>query len=292
VTTRSIVCALCLALAASQALAQGKSQQNKNKNNAPAPPSRNDLAAAPAAVSAPSGTTPLAWVDDASLLAPGGVAVSMSALRWSGGGASELDAPIVDVAAGLAPRLQLSASVPRVVGSSDPDGAVGGVGTSFFAAKIALYERTGGSLKIAASPALQLLGEGVLASLGPGEGRLRWGLPVSAEIARGPARVYGGGGYFSPGLWFTGAAVAMQASEKTFVSVGLSRAWRRSDLPDVPLSDRDRKEISGGAAYVLMPGVTIFGSVGHTVWTLAENGAGTSIAGGASFTFTAAAPKP
>jgi hypothetical protein len=57
------------------------------------------------------------------------------------------------------------------------------------------------------------------------------------------------------------------------------------------MSERDRKEISGGVAYLLTPRVVVFGSLGRTVMTLVENGAGTSIAGGASFTFASATSK-
>ncbi len=296
-TLRHAVGSLTLVLLCSaSAQAQGKSVQAPGKNKGStttAAPSRNQLAAvAVAPAPSPSGATPLAWVDDATLLAPGTVTLSMSAMRWSGGGVSEVDAPIIDVAAGLAPRLQISASVPRVVGGVDPDGAVGGIGTSFFGAKIAVYEHAKSSIKIAATPTLQVLGEGVVATLEPGDGRVRWGLPFSAEISRGSLRVYGGSGYFSPGLWFAGAALAKQASEKVFVSAGFSRAWRHSDIPDVPLSERDHKELSGGVAYVLHPSVTIFGSIGRTVMTLVENGAGTSILGGASFSFAPSSSKP
>lgn len=284
-TAASVIAALAVSV---PALAQGKSQQNKNKNQAPgAPPSRNELAAA-APAPAPTGATPLAWIDDASLIAPGTMTFSVSAMRWSGGGTSEVDVPIVDAAFGLAPRLQLAASVPRVVGSPDPAGAAGGVGTSFFSAKVGVYDNPTRAVKAAVAPTLQVLGEGVVASLQPGEGRVRWGLPVSAEISRGAARVYGGGGYFSPGLWFAGAALSGQASERVFVSAGFSRAWRYSSSPGVPMSERDRKEISGGVAYLMTPGITLFGSVGRTVATLIENGAGTSILGGASFAVAAA----
>ena len=264
---------------ASPVFADGKNQDHK-KSTAP---SRNDLAPA-APVSAVSGASPLAWIDDATVLAPGTMSFSISAMRWQNGDATEVDVPIADAAFGLTRRVQLSASVPRVVDGAD---AAGGMGTSFFSAKVALYNDRRRGFKVAAAPTLQIVGEGVAASLGPDQGRARFGLPASAEIVDGPIRLYGGGGYFSPGLWFTGAAIAAQAAEKTFVSVGFSRAWRRSDLPDVSISDRDRKEISGGAAYVLIPGVTIFGSIGRTINTLPENGAGTSIAGGASFTFGA-----
>lgn len=272
--------------ASATALAQGNSQ----KKSTP-PPSRNELAPAASARSSTS-ATPLAWVDDASLLAPGQVALSVSAMRWQGGGLGEVDAPIIDAAFGLAPRVQLSASIPRVHGGADPSGAAGGVGTSFFSAKIALHEIPKYGFKVAAAPTLQLLGAGVVESLGSAQSRVRWGLPVSAELSRGTTRVYGGGGYFSPGLWFTGVAIGFGINDRTNTSVGVSRAWSSTDLADVPLSERDRKEISGGLSYTLRPGVSVFGSIGRTVATLDENGAGTSISGGLSIFFAAAAHRP
>ena len=293
--TRAILAAgVILTLAASTpALAQGNSQGNsqKNKSKNTAPPSRNELTAAPAATS-PTSATPLAWVDDATLMAPGTMAFSVSAMRWQGGGLSEVVAPIVDAAFGLTPRVQLSASVPHIVGSADPDGAAGGIGTSFFSAKIAMYEAPNHKFKLATGPTLQLLGKGIVESLGSQQSRVRWGLPVSAEVSRGATRLYGGGGYFSPGLWFSGVAVGFGVNAKTNASVGVSRAWRRSATPDVLLSERDRKEISGGASYALRPTISIFGSIGRTFATLEENGAGTSMSGGLSIFFATAAPRP
>jgi hypothetical protein len=75
------------------------------------------------------------------------------------------------------------------------------------------------------------------------------------------------------------------------VSAGFSRAWRHSAIPDVPLAERDRKELSGGVAYVAAPSMTLFGSIGRTIKTLDENGAGTSISGGVSFSFAASTSK-
>jgi hypothetical protein len=267
-------------LAASTAAhAQGRSQ-DKRKNT---PPSRNQLAATAIVAPAPSGATPLAWIDDASLLGPDLVSLSVSASHWSGGGLGETDAPIVDAAFGLAPRLQLSMSVPHVVGSADGSGAVGGLGTSFFSAKVALFDGAGGGPKFAVSPTLQVLGSGVVAALPPAESRVHWGLPVSGEIGQGPVRLYGGGGYFSPGIWFTGGALSGRATSHLYVSGGISRAWRRADTEPAG----DRKEVSLGAAYVLTPRISTFGSVGRTFATLPENGAGTSIAGGISMAFAA-----
>lgn len=287
--TRVILAAgVVLTLAASSpALAQGKSQQAKT----PAPPSRTDLTITPAGIS-PTSATPLAWVDDASVLAPGMVAVSISAMRWQGSGLSEVNAPIIDGAFGLMPRLQLSASIPRVLGSADPVGAQGGVGTSFFSAKIAVYEMPERAFKIAVAPTLQLLGGGVVESLGVAQSRVRWGLPVSAELSRGTTRIYGGGGYFSPGLWFGGAAVGFSLNPKTNASIGVSRAWRATETLDVPMSERDRKELSAGASYAVRTAISLFGSIGRTFLTLDENGAGTSLSCGIAIFFATPTHRP
>jgi hypothetical protein len=135
---------------------------------------------------------------------------------------------------------------------------------------------------------MQLLGKGVALAVGPNESRVRWGLPISAEVDRGSLRVYGGAGYFSPGLWYTGAAFGLQTSPKVTINGGFSRAWRGASGLDIPLSDRDRKEISGGAAYALTPHASAFGSIGKTVRTFDENGAGTTVSGGVSVWFAAA----
>jgi hypothetical protein len=274
---------IVMALAA-PVLAQGNGNGKAKGHGNGAPPSRNELA--PVAVVTPVvSATPLAWIDDATLLDPDTMVLSLSAVRWQGAGLSEVDFPISDVAMGLARRVQLSASVPRVIGSADPGGAAGGVGTSFFSFKVGVASNRARTMKLAVAPTMQLLGEAVAATLGPNQSRVRWGLPVSAEIDRGPLRLYGGGGYFSPGLWYTGAAFGLQTSPKMTINGGFSRAWRGANGLDIPLSDRDRKEISGGAACSLTPHLTAFGSIGTTVKTFDDNGAGTTLSGGVSFWF-------
>ena len=296
--TQTLIAAwVVMALAAcAPAFAQGRGNgqrngQSQGPTKASTPPSRNALASPVAVVAPPTsaaGATPLAWIDDATVLEPGTISLAVSALRWEGADLSEVDVPMVDGAVGLAPRVQLSGSVPRVVGSSDPSGAAGGVGTSFFTVKVGVLHNRSRTVKVAVAPTLQILGEAVATSLGSDEGRARWGFPVSAEIDRGSLRLYGGGGHFSPGLWFGGAAVGFQATPKAAVTAGFSRAWRSAESGDVPLSDRDRKELSGGASYALTPQISLFGSIGHTVATLEENGAGTTVSGGLSLFFTSA----
>jgi hypothetical protein len=284
--TPTVLASAMLALAVSTPVwAQGKSQQHK-KN--PAPPSRSDLAA-PSSVSMPAtavaGPTPFAWVDDASLLEAGSVSIAMSVVRWQGGGVSEVDVPVIDAAIGLAPRVHLTMTVPRVVGSEDPLGPVGGMGTSYFSAKIAAFNDAKRGLKLSVAPTLEVLGSGVLQSMTEGERRAHFGLPVSVELDRGRVRLYAGGGYFTRGVWFTGAGVGTRVNDKVFVSGGFSRSWRGTELPDVPLSDRDRKEITGSGSYAVTPQISVYGALGRTIATLDENGAGTSLVAGVSFFF-------
>jgi len=277
--------AILVVAVSTSALAQGKSQAHKKAT--PAPPSRNDLAAPPVATASSGGASPLAWVDDATVVDPGGISLAISMIRWSGSGLSEVNVPIVDVAFGLTRRVQLSASVPRVVGSDDPAGAAGGLGTSYFSTKISVRDDAKHGVKIAVAPTLEVLSPGVVEGLAPGEHRVQVGFPASAEIDHGPLRLYGTAGYFTRGAWFTGGGAGITVTDKVGVSAGFSRAWRRAETPDIPLADRARNEISGSASYAIAPSVRLFGSLGRTIATPEENGAGTTIGGGVSFFFTA-----
>jgi hypothetical protein len=258
--------------------AQGYSQGHKKT-----PPSRDPLPS-PAVGTSDGGASPFAWLDDASVLEPGSVSVSVSMLRWQGTDTSEVVAPVVDVAFGLARRLHLTASVPRVPGSTGGIATGGEIGTSFFSAKIGIFADRKRGLKISVSPTLELLGSAVLQSIEPGASRVKSGLPVSAELDRGALRLFTSAGYFSGGVWFSGVGAGIRVNPKVFVSGSFSRAWRRADVPGGP-SDRDRHEVSGSAAYAVTPRVSVFGSLGRTIATLEENGAGTTLGGGLSLFF-------
>src|SRR5262245_27284763 len=113
------------------------------------------------------GTTPFAWVDDATVLRPGATAVTVSAISWHGTDASELEAPVVGAAVGAVPRLQLSVRAPYVV--SDAATAItGGWGTTYLSAKVGLLQ--GDNLKLSVAPTLQVVSPDALASL-TGKGR-------------------------------------------------------------------------------------------------------------------------
>ena len=240
----------------------------KGKDHKSTPPSQSVLPSPTISGGASaSGAAPLAWIDDASVLPPGMLSLSISAVRWQGADLSEVNFPVVDMAVGLGSRIQLGASIPRIVGAADPSQAIGGVGTSYVSAKIALLNDTTSGLKLAVAPTLEILGE------------MQFGLPVSMELAQGAARVFASTGFFSRGAWFAGGGAGVQATPRLAMSLSFSRAW----AADVTSSQaRHRNEISGGAAFSLSPHVSVFGSLGHTIATADDNGAGTTVACGLS----------
>jgi len=260
--------------------AQGKSG-GKGKGPKSSPPSSSPL---PSPTTGPAaGASPLAWLDDASLLAPGSMALTISAVRWSGTDLSEVNVPVVDASVGIAPRLQLGASVPRVVGSSDGAGPSGGLGTSYVSGKIALLTGASG-VKLAVSPVLEILSADAVQASAVGESRTQVGVPVSLEVAQGPARVFASTGFFSRGVWFAGGGVGIQAAPKVAVSLSFTRAWAGDAANNVT---GDRRELSAGGSYFVTPRVGVYGALGRTIATTDANGAGTTISGGVSFLFTA-----
>jgi hypothetical protein len=159
----------------------------------------------------------------------------------------------------------------------------GGLGTTFFTTKIAIGESDTSGFKAAVSPTLEILSGAEMEAAPAGQNRVQWGLPVSVHFDHGNARIYGGSGYFSPGIWYGGAGLARPLGDRFGLSMSFSTAWASSSpvrLAGVTASRRS--EFSGSLSYDLRPNVAIFGSLGHTVGVAAENGAGATFGLGLS----------
>jgi hypothetical protein len=262
--------------------AQGKSGGKKPSKGPTRPPSSGTVSAQP--TSSTSGavdlgvdtvvTTPFAWLDDASVMEPGNVWIGVSMARWQGSGLSQTIVPVVDTAFGLTRRVQVGASVPRVAG---------GLGTMFFSTKVGVYSDDVRALRVAVGPTLEVLTDATL----PGQRHVEWGFPVSAQIDRGRSRIYASAGYFSPGIRYAGAGIGRPVSDRIGVSVSFSHAWATSpeSSPGVAgAAGPRRNELSGGASYDLRPNIAMFGSISRTVGVTAEEGAGTTLGFGLSWT--------
>jgi hypothetical protein len=260
----------------------------KGKGQKSSPPSSIPLPSPTAGGPTTSGASPLGWVDDASVLGPGTIALTFSAMRWSGADLSEVDFPIVDVSVGLTPRVQLGASIPRIVGGADGTAPVGGIGTSYFSGKYVVLTGLSSGVKLAVAPLIQVLGAGATQALPPGESKTQFGLPVSLEITRGPARIFASTGFFSQGAVFVGGGTSAQVNPRLAMSVSFSRAWANDGLTGF---SRDRRELSGGASYFVRPHVAMFGSLGRTIATSDADGAGTTISAGMTLVVVPSAVK-
>jgi hypothetical protein len=262
----SIILTLAIALPAA---AQGKSGQNHGNPHSAPPPTTTNLPGTVGGGTA-TGATPFAWVDDASVMAPGTGWLGLSMVQWYGGGASEVVVPAFDGSIGLTPRVQLGASVPRVAG---------GIGTTFFSTKIGVLNNEAHGLKLAVAPTLEILSK----ASGPvGQSRTQWGLPVSVEIDRKGERIYGSSGYFSPGVWYAGAGIGKPVTNRLGVSMSFSHAWTSQATLTPGTVGRRRSDLSGGASFDVTRNISVFGSVGRTVATASANGAGTTIGFGMS----------
>lgn len=278
--------------------AQGKSQQDHSKGGASSaggkgggngtgssvsPPSEVALAAPTSVRNSTSASTPFAWIDNANLVAPGAVWIGISTVRWQSAGASEISVPVVDAAIGMTPRLQIGASVPRVA-PSEALSRPGGFGTTFLNAKVAILNDPERPLKLAVTPTLEILSEAAMQWVPIGQNRVQWGLPFSVEFDRGVSRVYGSSGYFSPGVWYTGAGAGTQIGSRMALAVSFSRSWSGFALNDPTIAAPRRHDISTGVSLDLTPNVGLFGSVGRTIGTAAQYGAGTTLSVGLSLT--------
>ena len=283
-TRLTIIAGVLVTLAMSApANAQGKSGQSHGNGGAKNSPNQSALPPA-VSLSGPTTTAPFAWMDNATLMTSGSVWVGLSMVRWSGGGVSEVLVPVVDASIGLTPRVQLGATVPRVGGSSDPAGPEGGLGTTFVNAKISVLENEARAIRVAVSPTLEILSRAAAQSAPAGQARVQWGLPVSVDFDRGTRRFYGSAGYFSPGVWYAGAGAGTVVRERVGVSISFSRAWSSTSSLDPLISAPSRNDLSGGVSMDLTPNVGVFGSIGRTIGTSAENGSGTTLSVGLSLT--------
>jgi hypothetical protein len=279
--TASVVAALAVTVPVAAQGKSGNAPGQAKKGGATAPsstplPAPASTVTGSSPISTVTGASPLSWVDDATLLEPGSAMLTVSAMRWSGSGLSEVDFPIVDASIGVTRRVQFSATVPRITGD-EANGVVGGLGTSYISSKIALINDE--KFRLAVSPLLEILGSGAVGSLPEGDSRYQVGVPFSVDAGAGPVRVFAAAGFFSRGAWFAGGGTGLQLSPRMGASVSLTRSW----ASEVENTRRNRTELSGGVSYFLTDQIAVSGSMGHTVATLAENGAGLSIGGGVTF---------
>lgn len=285
----TLVVSLC---AAASAAAQGNGNaygKNKNKPPVSSTSSSTSSASGPSAAAEFGGTIPGtgirnfgAWLDDASMIAPGQGYVSFGFGFWKMPGYREIDVPTIDAGFGLHKRVQVGASMP-FYHASEPGGPMTrGFGTMYLNAKIQLRDPSKGGPGFSVTPAIEVLSTAPL-----GGDRVSVAIPVSIELQRTGWRAYGSTGYFSRGALFASGAVEKSLTERAWITGSITHAYSMD--PD-PLSvalglSQTHTDVNGGAAFIVRDGIAAFGSIGRTISKKDANSAELMLSAGVSFSF-------
>jgi hypothetical protein len=278
----AVIVAMTVTLTASSAAAQGKSNPPGHSGTHPHP--AEPLSSGPAASS--SRVMYLgSWLDDATLLGTGNIAMSISAAFWASPGTHQLDLPIVAAIVGARRRFDVGIGAP-VSRVTDGSGAqISGVGQVFVYGKLALTNpaSAGRHVGLAFSPVVQITS----GTWDPtGTSQVGIALPLNLELRGGPCRVYGSVGYFSRGATFATGALEV-ATSRSLVLTG-TLGYTASTAAAVSALDvsPSRTDTSFAATVRVSPRAALAASVGRSRATAGDASAAVTsywVSGGVTF---------
>jgi hypothetical protein len=209
------------------------------------------------------------WLDDASVVAPGDLWVSMSTGYWKADANRQIDAPVVSAAVGINSRMQAGGSA-SFYHFRDAEGlSETGVGSMAVYGKFLLIDAASSSkgFGLAVTP---------LVEVSPGsQDEIGWALPVNIEKRRGDLRIYGSTGYFSRGSIFATIGADMPVTSRVSISGNFGQSYARTGT--------HQSSFGVGAFLMLTSTSGAFFGVGQTVMPTQFGPGGVSLAGGISF---------
>jgi len=226
-----------------------------------------------------------AWLDDASLLAPGDAWTSITIGHYRSFAGSQTDFPVVDTGFGLSKRTQFGLTVPYYHARFNDGTSAGGFGDVFLSGKVLLVEARDRSIGVAISPVVEFSQDPL-----PGQSSVGWGAPLDIEAKLPGFRVFGSTGYFSRGALFAAGALEVPVGDRFVATGGLTmmRSTNESPAADAIGLSKGRSDITGSAAYILSSSIALFASTGRTIGSGDATGTNFMLTGGVSFSY---APK-
>jgi hypothetical protein len=225
------------------------------------------------------------WLDDASAPTRGEGYTTIGVGYWRMAGASQTNLPMLGAGYGVTDRLQIAANVPfyRI---SYTGGSFSGLDDVYLSAKYTLLDPTLtlSEVGVAFSPVMEVL------SAGAPDGRVHFALPLSVELRRAPFRVYGSGGYFTRGAFFTGGAVEWTTASGLVLSGALTQSYslRESEPLDALAVPRQRVDASVSVAHGIGSRATGYASLGRSLSSIEAGGTSLAVSGGVAVRFAAA----
>ena len=224
-----------------------------------------------------------AWLDDASLLAPGDAWTSITIGHYRSFAGSQTDFPVADAGFGITRRAQFGVTVPvlpralqrrhelRRIRRRVPErqGAAGRAGRA-------------GSIGLAVSPVVEFSQDPL-----PGQSSIGWGAPLDIEARLPGFRIFGSTGYFSRGAVFAAGALEVPIGERLVATGGLTmmRSTNESPAADAIGLSKGRSDITASAAYFLSPTIALFAGTGRTIGNADGTGTTFMLTGGVSFSY-------
>jgi hypothetical protein len=223
-----------------------------------------------------------AWLDDATAMGAGEAWMTVSVQQWSSPIGDGLEAPVMDLVAGVRQGVHLFASVPysRTTYTGLP--TFGEMGTLYLGGKVVLREPDEGVVGFAAAPAVEILSASAVDETG--FSRVNLVLPVSVEWRHGSTRVYGSSGYFTRGAVFGSGAVEHAITDRSVVTLALSQGWATGDqmIAEELGLRRARTDLSGSLAWVASPHLMLYGGLARTISPLDADAIRYAVSVGAS----------
>jgi hypothetical protein len=247
---------LSVAATAAPAAAQGKSPLHRTRDT----PSATSSPATSEGQQLYSGS----WIDDASLVPAGSVFMSFSAAAWSASGLRQFDVPVINMAAGVAPRANIGASVPFYYASDATGASARGVGEVFLYTKILLREPPllSDGVAIAIAPVVEITRDSTATS--GAATQTSWAAPVSIELRHGQSRIYASGGYFSRGALFGSVGVSATARRVTLLAQIADTYATSAQVSTTTPVNRRETDVGVGASVTLTPTSAMYVAVGRS----------------------------
>jgi hypothetical protein len=278
---RVILTIVCLLVATAPAFGQGRSDSapGKQKNGNTGTSATPNAAVASPATSTSSTSAPASsanamiyygsWLDDASVVEPGDIWISLSSGYWKADASRQVDVPVVSAAVGLSRRMQAGASLP-IYHFSDGTGLTqSGIGNISMYGKWVMVDAasTRHGVGVAIAPLIEMT-PGISDSFG-------WAVPVNIEARTSQVRVYGSAGYFSRGSVFATVAAQISAGDRIALSGNFGQSYASAGT--------HQTTIGVGAFFSASAKSGFFIGVGQTFSPIEVGPGGVSFGGGMSF---------